>query len=59
MASPKINPEQIARTFSLYVKAGVRILAWTVIAVASAATTYVVVRALWIAVQMTLKALGI
>ena len=59
MASPKINPEQIARTFSLYVKAGVRILAWTVIAAASVATTYVVVRALWIAVQMVLQALGI
>ena len=59
MASPRINPEQIARTFSLYVKAGVRILVWAVIGLASLAAAYLTVRALWIAVQMILQALGI
>jgi len=58
MAAPNTNPEHIARTFSQYVKAVVRILIWTVIALASLAAAYVAVRALWIAVQMILQALG-
>ena len=59
MASPNTNPEHIARTFSQYVKAVVQILVWAVIGLASLAAAYVTIRALWIAVQMILQALGI
>lgn len=59
MASPNANPEYIARTFSQYVKAVVQILVWAVIGLTSLAAAYVTIRALWIAVQMILQALGI
>ena len=52
-------PQQIARQFSSYVKAGIQLLAWSVVAVASLAAGYVAVRGIWSAVQMILVALGV
>lgn len=59
MTSPKINPEHIAQTVSLYVRAAVRILVSAVIGLASLAAAYIVTRALWLAVQLIQHALGI
>ena len=57
--SRKTNmPQQIARQFSSYVKAGIQLLAWSVVAVASLAAGYVAVRGIWAAVKMILVALG-
>jgi hypothetical protein len=53
-----INPDDIARTFSQYVRAIVRILVWSIIAVISVAATYLAMRILWIVVLMVLHAIG-
>jgi hypothetical protein len=53
-----INPDDLARTFSQYVRAVVRILVWSTIAVISVAATYLAMRILWIVVQMVLRAVG-
>lgn len=53
-----VNPDDIARTFSLYVKAVVRILVWSTVGAASLAGTYVAMRILWVTIQTVLRALG-
>jgi len=52
-------PQQIASQFSNYVKAGIQLLVWSVVAVASLAAGYVAVRGIWAAVKMILVALGV
>ena len=55
----KNRSQSIANQFSCYIKAGIQLLVWSVIAVASLATGYVAVRAIWAAVKMVLTALGV
>ena len=52
-------PKSIAGQFACYVKAGIGLLVWSVIAVAALAAGYVSVRGIWAAVKMILTALGV
>jgi len=60
MTPTKSNlPNSIASQFACYVKAGIGLLAWSVIAVAALGAGYVSVRGIWSAVKMILTALGV
>jgi hypothetical protein len=52
-------PNSIASQFACYVKAGIQLLVWSVIAVAALASGYVAIRGIWAAVKMILAALGV
>jgi hypothetical protein len=54
-----LNPQNIAQTFSRFVRAIVWFLLWATIALASLAATYVAVRGIWVAVKLAMKAIGI
>jgi len=54
-----LNPQNLAQTFSQYIRAFVWLLLWAVIGLASLAAAYVAVRAIWVAVQLAMKAIGI
>ena len=45
--------------FPDYVRVGVSFLRWLVVALAALAATYLALRAIWVAVQISLRALGI
>jgi hypothetical protein len=53
------NPENIAHCFSQYIKAAVKILIWSVIAIASLAAAYIAIKGVWFILQMALNGLGI
>lgn len=48
----------IAKLFACYVKAGIQLLVWSLIAIASLAAAYLTIRAIWSAVKMILTAIG-
>ena len=54
-----LNPQDIAQTFSQYVKAIIWILLWATIGLASLAGAYVAFRGIWIAVKLVMKSIGI
>jgi hypothetical protein len=53
-----IDPENIARIFSLYVRAIVQILFWATIGFAAIAAAYVALSGIWIGAKFALKTIG-
>jgi len=56
-AQPR-SPSHFARMISDYIRSGIRILAWTVVAAFSLAVAAISLRAIWWAVASMLSALG-
>ena len=56
-AQPR-SPSHFARMISDYVRSGIGILAWTVVAAFSLAAAAISLRAIWWAVSSVLRALG-
>ena len=57
--SPKRNPQQTISGFVNYIKAGIILMVWLVFGALAIGVGYVSLRAIWFAVQITLRALGI
>jgi len=51
--------QQMVETFGSFVKAGAMFALWLVVAALALASAYVAFRAIWYAMQMTLRAIGI
>ena len=58
-SNPIRNPENLARVFSMYVRALVQFTIWAIIGLAAVAGAYVGLRAILVAVTTVLKALGL
>ena len=54
-----LNPQNLAQTFSQFIRALVWLLLWAIIGLASLATAYVAVRGIWVAVKLAMKAIGV
>ena len=57
--SPKRNPQQAISGFVNYIRAGIILMVWLVLGALAVGVGYVSLRAIWFAVQIVLRALGI